>query len=237
MLPIAKRSYGSQKGQGTCETSPGRLEPPTGAMTGEPVLLPVAGSPDGNRQPEEPDGLFELPTEEGIGAQYGLDEIPGGIGVDSCASSSVMARAMLPGYKVKPSAGSQRGQRWGSASGHTITNEGEVTYRFMTEKGVIKRGTTQVGEVKRPLAAVSDMTGANQIVFFCEGEDWVIDRKDPVAEEMVKLAQKAKQKTKMYQHKGTYRVRAWMVPGREAEEQQVKPRGKAANAPFGRQGS
>ena len=85
------------------------------------------------------------------------------------------------------------------------------------------------------MAAVSDMTAAKQIVFFCEGEDWVIDRKDPVAAQMVELAKRAQQKTKMYQHKGTYRVRAWMMPGGDGEER--KPRGKAANAPFGRQGS
>ena len=105
----------------------------------------------------------------------------------------------------------------------------------MTEAGVMKKGTTQVGEVKRPLAAVSDMTAANQIVFFCEGEDWVIDRKDPVAAQMVELARKAQQKTKMYQHKGTYRVRAWMVPGKEDRGEDSKPKGKAG--PFGRQGS
>ena len=107
----------------------------------------------------------------------------------------------------------------------------------MTERGVVKKGTTQVGEVKRPLAAVSDMTAANQIVFFCDGEDWIIDRKDPVAKEMVRLAQQAKEKTRMYQHKGTYRVRAWMVPGGENDEETARPRGKAATAPFGRQGS
>ena len=109
-----------------------------------------------------------------------------------------------------------------------------MTYRFMTEDGVMKKGTTQVGDVKRPLAAVSDMTAANQIVFFCEGEDWVIDRKDPVAKEMVELARRAEKKTRMYQHKGTYRVRAWMVPGGEKEDEEPKPKGKAA--PFGRQG-
>ena len=99
----------------------------------------------------------------------------------------------------------------------------------------MKKGTTQVGEVKRPLAAVSDMTAANQIVFFCEGEDWIIDKKDPVAAQMVELAKKAQQKTKMYQHKGTYRVRAWMVPGGEDKTEDAKPKGRAA--PFGRQGS
>ena len=99
----------------------------------------------------------------------------------------------------------------------------------------MKKGTTQVGEVKRPLAAVSDVTAANQIVFFCEGEDWIIDKKDPVAAQMVELAKKAQQKTKMYQHKGPYRVRAWMVPGGEDKTEDAKQKGKAA--PFGRQGS
>ena len=72
---------------------------------------------------------------------------------------------------------------------------------------------------------------------FCEGEGWIIDKRDPVAEEMVRLAKEAKQKTGMYQHKGTYRVRAWMVPGECASGKQTAPKGKAASAPFGRQGS
>ena len=166
---------------------------PAGTLTSRCEQRPLGRDSelDSGRPPlvvsDDSDGeLFELPSDEGIGAQYGLTEIPGGIGVDSCASSSVMARKMLPGYQVRPSKGSLRGQRWGSASGHSIPNEGEVTYRFMTEGGVIKKGTTQIGEVKRPLAAVSDMTAANQIVFFCEGEDWIIDKRDPVAAAIVK---------------------------------------------------
>ena len=51
---------------------------------------------------------------------------------------------------------------------------------------------------------------------------------------MVELARKAQQKTRMYQHKGTYRVRAWMVPGGDDKDEKVPPKGKAA--PFGRQG-
>ena len=58
----------------------------------------------------------------------GLEEIAGGIGIDSCASDNVMARRHLRGYQIKSSEGSRRGQKWGSASGHSIPNEGEVTY-------------------------------------------------------------------------------------------------------------
>ena len=65
------------------------------------------------RQPlddDDNDILYDLPTDEGIGDTYGLQEIPGGIGIDSCASDNVMHRDMLPGYKVRPSNGSRRGQ-------------------------------------------------------------------------------------------------------------------------------
>ena len=102
---------------------------------------------------EEDGVLYDFQEEEGIGSEYGLTEIPGGIGVDSCASDNVMSRKHLQGFTIRPSVGSRRGQKWGSASGHSIPNEGEVSYSFMNEHGGIAHGTTQVGEVRRPLAA------------------------------------------------------------------------------------
>ena len=144
--------------------------------------------------------------------------------MDSCASDNVMHSDMLPGYKVRPSAGSRRGQKWGSASGHGIRNEGEVTYRFMTEHGDVARGTTQVGKVRRPLAAVSNMSKkGNKIVLFCEDNDWA-DRKDPLADEILELVKKVKLKTKIHEHKSTYRMRAWLIPQKAPND-----------APFGRQ--
>ena len=65
-------------------------------------------------------------------------------------------------------------------------------------------------------------------VFFCEGHDWIIDRRDPVAQELIRLVQEAKLKTKMHEHKGTYRMRAWLIPENAAEE---------PTNPFGRQGA
>ena len=134
-----------------------------------------------------------------------------------------MHRDMLPGYTVKPSAGSKRGQQWGSASGHGIRNEGQVTYRFMTEHGDVARGTTQVGKVRRPLAAVSNMSKkGNKMVLFCEDNDWAIDRQNPIADDFLALVEKVRMKTKIHEHKGTYRMRAWLMPE------------SASPAPFGR---
>ena len=144
--------------------------------------------------------------------KFGLREVPGGIGIDSCASDNVMSKSHLSGYRVQPSEGSKRGQRWGSASGHSIRNEGQVNYTFMTETGNVARGHTQVGEVKRPLAAVSKISEAGNIALFAEGDNWIINRKDDLAEEILELVRRAKKKTMIHKHKGTYRMRAWLIP-------------------------
>ena len=61
-----------------------------------------------------------------------------------------------------------------------------------------------------------------------------MDRRDPLADELIKIIKKVRQKTQMYEHKGTYRLRAWMVPGDELDEEPALPKGSAR--PFGRQG-
>ena len=79
-----------------------------------------------------------------------------------------------------------------------------MDYKFMVEGGAITRGRTQVGEVRRPLAAVSEITKSNQIAFFCQGEDWLIDRRDEQAAKIIKLVRRVKLKTKVHEHKGTF---------------------------------
>ena len=53
---------------------------------------------------------------------------------------------------------------------------------------------------------------SNNIAFFSQGQDWILDLKDPVAQKILKLVETVRLKTKMYEHKGTYRMRAWLVP-------------------------
>ena len=98
----------------------------------------------------------------------------------------------------------------------------------MTDTGAISSGTIQVGDVQRPLAAVSKISEAGNMTFSSEGEDWIIDRKDPIAQEIIRLVQKATMKTKVHEHKGTYRMRAWLIPESGADE---------PTNPFGRQGA
>ena len=102
----------------------------------------------------------------------------------------------------------------------------------MTEHGAISKGTTQIGEVRRPLAAVSKITAAGNIALFAEGADCIISKSDPIVDEILALVKKAKKKTTVHQHKGTYRMRAWLIP-EGAQGNQTKT---GSSRPFGRQG-
>ena len=63
----------------------------------------------------------------------------------------------------------------------------------------------------------------------------MIDRTDPLADQIVKLVQKVRRKTKVYEHKGTYRLRAWMIPEKDGAADDSNT-GKAAAPTFGRLG-
>ena len=48
-------------------------------------------------------------------------------------------------------------------------------------------------------------------MLFCEDDDWAIDRRGPIANQIMDLAKQVKM-TKIHEHKGTYRMRAWLIP-------------------------
>ena len=83
---------------------------------------------------------------------------------------------------------------------------------------------------------VSNMTKkAKKMVVFCEDDDWAIDRKEPLFNQILDLVRKAKLKTKIHEHKGTYRLRAWMIPGKDAKQNEDS-NGKVQAPTFGRPG-
>ena len=82
------------------------------------------------------------------------------------------------------------------------------------------------------MAAVSKISKAGNVTIFSEGEDWIMDKRDPIVQEILTPVKKVQKKTKIYEHRGTYRMRAWIIP--EGKEGDSKVR--QAN-PFGRQGA
>ena len=76
---------------------------------------------------------------------------------------------------------------------------------------------------------ITQISEANNIVVFSEGDNWIIDRRDDLAQQIINLIRKAKKKTPIHKHKGTYRMRAWVLP----EDAEID---KSSSRPFGRQG-
>ena len=74
---------------------------------------------------------------------------------------------------------------------------------------------------------MSKISKAGNATIFSEGEDWIMDKRDPIVQEILSLVQKVQKKTKLYEHRGTYRMRAWMLP----ENSPAK-----GSRPFGRPG-
>ncbi len=91
---------------------------------------------------------------------------------DSGAGDNVASRVDVPGFKIRESEGSRRGQNFKDAGGHRMKNEGEV--QLQMEAPGEKEDTFnpvntvfQIADVCRPLMAVSRMCdkGDNTVTF------------------------------------------------------------------------
>ena len=112
---------------------------------------------------------------------------------------------------------------WRTARICDASDGGETTNADRVVEVCTKTKKIKKSEVRQTSAGILGGTIDEKIAFFCESEDWIIDRKDPIAQEIIRLVQKAKLKTKVHEHKGTYRMRAWLMFE------------SASPAPFGRQ--
>ena len=74
--------------------------------------------------------------------------------VDSGAAENVASRETAPNVRIMPSAGSRRGQKYITAKGDVMVNEGEQSLKVMTEEGATTDITFQITDVRRPLCSV-----------------------------------------------------------------------------------
>ena len=76
---------------------------------------------------------------------------------------------MAPGYQVVAGPGSKRGQKYVSASGDEIANEGEQRLPMVKNSGVVTEQKWQLGAVTRPLQSVGETYDAGNRVVFGRG--------------------------------------------------------------------
>ena len=86
--------------------------------------------------------------------------------VDSGAVASVIPPTAFPEYGSHPSPGSRRGQKFTSASGGTIANEGEQVLPAVTAGGAPTRIKKQLAAVSLPLCSVGEYCDAGNRVIF-----------------------------------------------------------------------
>ena len=102
--------------------------------------------------------------------------------LDSGACTHVLdASTSAPGYVVRDSAGSRRGQGFTVGNGEIIPNEGEVTVNLMVPVADGERVqvelTSQVAEVTRPLLSVSKLCEKGYSCLFTKDGAEVLDEK------------------------------------------------------------
>ena len=86
--------------------------------------------------------------------------------MDSGASQSVAPPEAAPGFEVKESEGSRRGQRYVAASGDRIPNIGEQVIKFKTAEGKLSKIKWQNAPVTKPLLSVSHICDSGHEVKF-----------------------------------------------------------------------
>ena len=123
--------------------------------------------------------------------------------LDSGASESVAPPSMCAHIPVQPSAGSQVGQEYLSASNDLIPNLGEQLLPVITEAG--KEGVVryQIAEVSRPLSSVSEICDAGGP----QGQQVVFGKNGGVIVNM-----ETGQETPFKREEGIYVLEMWVKP-------------------------
>jgi hypothetical protein len=96
---------------------------------------------------------------------------------DSGCADHIANSNDLPGYGVKPSAGSRAGKGWVAADGMRIPNEGEADLNLVTGNGKKVKSKVQVGRVSRPLMSIARICDADNTVLFNKTHAIVHDAK------------------------------------------------------------
>ena len=101
------------------------------------------------------------------------NKMPGGEGwvrvravIDSGAGASVGPKCLAGTGKLRPSSGSKAGQKFTSASGEPLKNEGEVVLPSFTEDGLSLKATFQIADITRPLLSVSKICEKGNLISF-----------------------------------------------------------------------
>ena len=168
----------------------------------------------------EEDHIIELNTIElnDFAANDGDVEMFDEVTVDSGAGNSVINPKLLPGDKVKPSAGSRRGQHYVGPGGERIPNLGEFQVQLETAREGARplrsQVTFQAANVRKPLLAVSGITEKKNMVVFDDSGSFILCGTDAEMAAIRSLVKGVRAKIPLQKKNGVYVMRARRAPKR-----------------------
>jgi hypothetical protein len=126
------------------------------------------------------------------------------ITVDSGAGASVINPKDLPGVPLRPSAGSQRGQRYVGPGGEVIANMGQLEPSFRLPNRVLGKIVFQGAAVRKPLLAVSDVNKKGNLVVFDGANSCIVPGGAPELTELRALLGRIRGKVLLQAKNGVY---------------------------------
>jgi len=126
------------------------------------------------------------------------------ITVDSGAGASVINPRDLPGVPLKPSPGSQRGQRYVGPGGEVIANVGQMEPSLRLPNGALGKIVFQGTAVRKPLLAVSDVNKKGNMVVFDGPNSCIVPGNAPELAELRALIGKIRGKVPLQAKNGVY---------------------------------
>lgn len=152
---------------------------------------------------------FEMTAEDKL--QY--DQVD--ITMDSDAGAPAADPQAFPGCQVTDPPGSLAGQMFVTPDGTKIATTGQFVAKVRLDDGRVTKSTYQAVAVRKPLMAVSSVSGKGNLVIFDEKGSFVLPGiiKDLISR-LRALVQQAPDKVKLHRKKGIFHMRAWKLkPG------------------------
>ena len=144
--------------------------------------------------------------------------------VDSGAANSVINGDEYPKVPREESAGSRKGQVYLGPGSEKIPNRGQKKFKVLPGgHKKPKNMTFQDAKVRKPLAAVSGITGKDNIVLFDKKGSFIAPSNCPEVEEIRRLIQKIKDKIALEEKNGVYIMPVWI---QEEVSDFIRPGGK-----------
>ena len=96
--------------------------------------------------------------------------------VESGAAEKLMPRSMFPEKGIRQTERSKNGKGFKGPGSENIKNYGQQLMSVRTREGFVRKSTSQVADVRRPLVSASHLIQAGNDLFIGKDEAYIMNR-------------------------------------------------------------